>query len=608
MGLATFMPFLEQISLSWSCRECIEFLGGDSSVACVKRKERGKGERKGRGSCAKSEYDLSHVVIVWPWKIELGVIQKLLEARGAMEGRMEWVKLGRKTGAGREEWRKPSFSLFRGAAGWIGHVGCHGLLLAKRSHAVAEWMISRRRKSCCSPVKTGSFDLMVSSSSLAVHGIRDLFWDGIPAPGAAWLREQSLEQNWQRIIFVPACGGVVVGLLNTLRSTLESSSEGIHLSDVKASFRSFLKTVAASVTLGTGNSLGPEGPSVEIGASIANGLGKVLQSSQERKISLVATGSAAGISSGFNAPLAGCFFAVESVLWPSSADMSPSLSNTTSMVILSAVIASVISQAGLGSDPAFKIPTYEFRSPAELPLYLLLGILCGLVSVALSKSTTYAMAASDAMMKYTGVPAALLPPLGGLSVGLIALAYPEVLYWGFENVDILLESRPFVKGPPADLLLQLVGVKIIATSLSRASGLVGGYYAPSLFIGAALGSAYGKITSYAVTHADPVFHLDALEVASPQAYALDDTLSDKRVTKIPDPLNPSPSNSFSKKKGGVTGREQHYFKPFSETASYIFIMLITVIRNEISLDKSYLCPSSYIEMGYVLKHFLPMFK
>ena len=105
-------------------------------------------------------------------------------------------------------------------------------------------------------------------------------------------------------------------------------------------------------------------------------------------------------------------------------------------------------------------------------------------------------------------------------MGLIALTYPEVLYWGFENVDILLESRLFQRRPPPVLLLQLVGVKIVATSLCRGSGLVGGFYAPSLFIGAALGSAYGDLADYVVTHADPMYHLDALKVAVPQAYAL----------------------------------------------------------------------------------------
>lgn len=122
--------------------------------------------------------------------------------------------------------------------------------------------------------------------------------------------------------------------------------------------------------------------------------------------------------------------------------------------------------------------------------------------------------------KTTRIPKTTYPAFGGMVVGLIALAYPEVLYWGFENVDILLESRPFVNGLPADVLFQLVGVKIVATSLSRASGLVGGYYAPSLFIGAATGMAYGKFMSSALSGPNPLFHLSLLEVASPQAYGL----------------------------------------------------------------------------------------
>lgn len=161
-----------------------------------------------------------------------------------------------------------------------------------------------------------------------------------------------------------------------------------------------------------------------------------------------------------------------------------------------------------------------WRNTAELPLYLVLGILCGLVSVALTKCTSFSTLAFQKLKAITGIPDAFLPPLGSLFVGFMALAYPEVLYWGFENVNILLESRPLQKGPPAMLLLQLVGVKIVATSISRGAGLVGGYYAPSLFIGAALGSAYGKLAGYAVTHADPIYHLDALKVAVPQAYAL----------------------------------------------------------------------------------------
>ncbi|XP_018447038.1 chloride channel protein CLC-e isoform X2 [Raphanus sativus] len=351
-----------------------------------------------------------------------------------------------------------------------------------------------------------------------VHSLRDFSWDGIPDRGASWLRDAPIGSVWLRVILVPTLGGLLVSVLNQLReSAAEEDSDDT--SAVKAVLRPFLKAVAACVTLGTGNSLGPEGPSVEIGASIARGVNSVFNKSPRTGLSLVAAGSASGISSGFNAAVAGCFFAVESVLWPSSSDSSTSLPNSTSMVILSAVIASVVSEIGLGSEPAFKVPDYDFRSPGELPLYLLLGALCGLVSLALSRCTSSMTTAVDSLNKDAGIPKSVFPVMGGLTVGIIALVYPEVLYWGFENVDILLESRPFVKGLSADLLLQLVAVKIAATALCRASGLVGGYYAPSLFIGGAAGMAYGKFIGIALAQ-NPGIHLSILEVASPQAYGL----------------------------------------------------------------------------------------
>ncbi|XP_011040858.1 PREDICTED: chloride channel protein CLC-e isoform X3 [Populus euphratica] len=324
----------------------------------------------------------------------------------------------------------------------------------------------------------------------AVHEIRDLFWDGIPYRGATWLREEPLESNWLRVVSVPACGGLIVSILNLLQTTIiTSSSSTTNKNDKKgwlqlpvaaaAAAPSFLKTLAACFTLGTGNSLGPEGPSVEIGASVAKGIASLSvfnnHNSNQTKLSLLAAGSAAGISSGFNAAVAGCFFAVESVLWPSPSDSTTSLTNTTSMVILSAVVASVVSEIGLGSEPAFKVPDYDFRSPSELPLYLLLGILCGLVSLTLSRCTSFMLSTVNHLHRTVGIPSAAFPVLG---------------------------------------------VKIVATSLCRASGLVGGYYAPSLFIGAATGMAYGKFINIAVAQSNPTLQLSFLEVASPQAYGL----------------------------------------------------------------------------------------
>ncbi|KAG9132669.1 hypothetical protein Leryth_016709 [Lithospermum erythrorhizon] len=384
-----------------------------------------------------------------------------------------------------------------------------------------EEFMSRDNSAILSACIVGLFTgISVVVFNILVHDIRAFSWDGIADRGASWLREEPLETRWKRVVLVPTCGGVIVSLLNMLRSSLQGTTDQRSISSLNAVLEPVLKTIAACVTLGTGNSLGPEGPSVEIGASIGKGVGTVFDKGAQRSLSLRAAGSAAGISSGFNAAVAGCFFAVESVLWPSPSDSSLSLTNTTSMVILSAVIASVISEVGLGSEPAFTVPGYDFRSPSELPLYLLLGILCGLVSVSLSRCTSFMLESVVNVQKTVGMPKTFFPVLGGLTVGLVALAYPEILYWGFQNVDTLLESGPFVEGLSVELEVQLVVIKILITSLCRASGLVGGYYAPSLFIGAATGMAYGKIMGFLIAQSNPIFHLSILEVASPQAYGL----------------------------------------------------------------------------------------
>lgn len=143
-----------------------------------------------------------------------------------------------------------------------------------------------------------------------MHEIRDFFWDEIPNPnrGASWLRDKPVELIWKQVILVPVCGGLIVSILKTLVDALDKSSSMEQDSIFffgrstilrkKAVFQPIIKTIAACVTLGTGNSLGPEGPSVEIGASIAKGYGTLFDNSAQTNLSLVAAGSAAGIASG----------------------------------------------------------------------------------------------------------------------------------------------------------------------------------------------------------------------------------------------------------------------------------------------------------------------
>lgn len=123
-------------------------------------------------------------------------------------------------------------------------------------------------------------------------------WGEIPGRGATWLREEPIETKWVRVVLVPAVGGLIVSLLNVLRSALEDSADGTAMSNIRSALKPVLKTVAACVTLGTGNSLGPEGPSVEIGVSVAKGVGAFLDKGAKKKLSLRAAGSAAGIASG----------------------------------------------------------------------------------------------------------------------------------------------------------------------------------------------------------------------------------------------------------------------------------------------------------------------
>ncbi|PUZ77390.1 hypothetical protein GQ55_1G367400 [Panicum hallii var. hallii] len=275
-----------------------------------------------------------------------------------------------------------------------------------------------------------------------------------------------------------------------------------------------VKAIQAAVTLGTGCSLGPEGPSVDIGKSCANACSEMMENNRERRIALVAAGAAAGIASGFNAAVAGCFFAIETVLRPLKAENSPPF--TTAMIILASVISSTVSNVLLGARPAFIVPAYELKSAAELPLYLILGMLCGAVSVVFDRLVAWFSRLFGRIKEKFDFPIIVYPALGGLGAGLIALKYPGILYWGFTNVEEILHTGKSASAPGIWLLTQLAAAKVVATALCKGSGLVGGLYAPSLMIGAAVGAVFGGSAAYLINSAIP----GNAAVAQPQAYAL----------------------------------------------------------------------------------------
>ena len=324
----------------------------------------------------------------------------------------------------------------------------------------------------------------------------------------------------------------------------DSNTTSAVFEDVK---KTVLKAVAAVVTLGTGASLGPEGPSVEIGAAVSSGVGRVASffeleafgdegkrnndssssgnsniSNSVGDVGLLAAGAAAGLSAGFGAPIAGLFFGFESVLARNSTytfgQQQFNNASTTEMVIVAAVLAGTMTNLLLGESPSFDVPPFELLTLAELPLYLPLGLLCGATAIVFrgvsNRSTDLAGFLSDSHSKSGfGIPRNAQAPLGGFALGVFSIFYPEVSYNGFDNVNALLTTDVLNIYKP-ELLVQLIAAKLLATSICRSSGLVGGVYAPSLFMGAALGASYGGF----LAHMDTMSNF--IEVAPPQAYAL----------------------------------------------------------------------------------------
>ena len=307
------------------------------------------------------------------------------------------------------------------------------------------------------------------------------------------------------VVVVPTLGGLAVGLLRRYGGDLGPGLPSLMaMADgaVPAQPRLPLqRLLGASLSLGSGASLGPEGPSVESGGNL--GLWVALRGglSPQSQKALVAAGVAAGLAAGFKAPIAGVFFAFEGSF--SAVQGRPSLR----AVLVAAVASSLVTQLLLGDTPILRLPAYEVRSPLELPLYLGLGLVASLMSWALI--SLLAAGRSERLQGWLAqLPPGLPTALGGASVGLMALVFPQVLGVGYDTIEALLGSDG---GVPLFTLLVLLGVKLLATGISNATGFVGGGFAPSLFLGAVLGNCYGQLLGASGLH---------LPVAEPPAYAM----------------------------------------------------------------------------------------
>jgi CIC family chloride channel protein len=301
------------------------------------------------------------------------------------------------------------------------------------------------------------------------------------------------ETHGWRLFAVPALAGLVVAALvlnvfpNIRGSGVNQTKAALYIYNGFIPFRTAIgKFICAAIAIGSGQSLGPEDPSLQIGAGIASALGRQLQISREKLRLMAPVGAAAGLAAAFNAPISAVLFVIEEVIGRWSAGILGS-------VVLSAVSSVVIVRWFLGSEPLFRIPVTTFKRPTELIAYAVLGIVGGLASVAFAKSIGYLRPRLKALPRWTQY---FQPAIAGLLVGLIAfLGAPQVMGAGYDSMDQAMHGQYAWK-----LLALLAVLKILATTLSFVSGTPGGMFAPTLFIGAMLGGAVGDRMHFFFPH------------------------------------------------------------------------------------------------------------
>ncbi|MBU1221520.1 chloride channel protein [Myxococcota bacterium] len=294
---------------------------------------------------------------------------------------------------------------------------------------------------------------------------------------------------WYGVLILPVVGGLILGPIiryiswevrgSGIPEVIEScaTSGGVIRKRV-----AFVKALAASISLGTGFSVGREGPIVQIGASIASSISQFLRASVKQLRTLVACGAAAGIAATFNTPFAGAMFAVEVVVGDfGSAKIGP--------IVISSVVGTVVSHHYLGNFPALAHVNFQMVSNWELIFYLLMGLTSGLAGAYFIKIMQF----SGSVFSRLPVNEIFHPAIGGLLVGLTALLTPHSFGVGYEQINTVLGTGgSFTLATAAAILF----AKVFATSVSIGSGASGGVFAPSLFLGAMSGYILGVLVNH----------------------------------------------------------------------------------------------------------------
>lgn len=323
--------------------------------------------------------------------------------------------------------------------------------------------------------------LLVVAFRMAIEWLRVLLLGSSPAPGQ------------HRLLIMPALAGLLIAVLtrylfpNVRGSGINQTKAALYIHNGYISSRTVIgKFLLSALAIGSGHSLGPEDPSLQIGAGVASLISRRMGMSKAKLRIFAPVGAAAGLAAAFNAPISAILFVIEEVIGQWSAAVLGS-------IVLSAVSSVVVARWFWGTEPMFRIPAVNLRDPRELVAYAVLGIFGGLASLLFARSLGYLR---PWLRRQSSWSQLIQPGLAGLLVGGIGyFGFPQVMGAGYDAIDQAMHSQFAWK-----MLLALALFKIIATTLSFSSGTPGGMFAPTLFVGAMLGAGVGAFEKIYFPH------------------------------------------------------------------------------------------------------------
>ncbi len=301
-----------------------------------------------------------------------------------------------------------------------------------------------------------------------------------------------LRPGLPRVVLAPMLVGLVVAFLvktiftRARGSGVNQTKAALYIYDGYIPFVTIIgKFITAGLAIGSGHPLGPEDPSLQIGAGIASAFGRKLRLSREKLRLIAPVGAAAGLAAAFNAPLTAVLFVIEEVIGRWTAGI-------LGAVVLSAIAAAVVERLFLGDEPLFRVPAYHLVHLGELGAYATLGVIGGFASLAFVKYVGYLRPRLQQLPSWTQY---FQPAAAGLIIGLIGIKFPQIMGAGYSYMDQAMHEQYTWQ-----ILLILGALKIFGTGLSFSSGTPGGLFAPVLFMGAMIGGAVGLVEQSIVPH------------------------------------------------------------------------------------------------------------